>query len=254
MSYVVYGNRFLRLYSRSLAAVKKIFVFFSLGVELLEVAHDLADAAHDGEAPGVLPDQLGEGGDLALVDDADQKVLLLTGIHALGRDQGAGVVELFDDVPAQLRGIVGDDLKADGAAAGFEHIVGDGAGHEAVEDAKDHRLDLEAVDKIADEGHADVDDEGDIEEVQVGPLDAHQARHIVHAAGVGAAFDQEAVDRTGDDTGHQGAENGAGAVFRVVGKGTQIELFKDHQHHGEGDNIDHRPEGQLAVDELEDHQ
>ena len=168
-----YGEkRFLRLYSRTLTAVKKIFVFFSLGVDFFEIAHDLADGAHDGKGAGVLADDLGKGGDLVLVDDADQDVFLLAGVHAPGGDQGAGVMELGDDGPAQLLRGVGDDLKTDGTAAGLEHVVGDGAGHEAVEDAQDHGLDLIAVDEIADAGHGHIDDEGDIEEVQLRMLDA----------------------------------------------------------------------------------
>ena len=63
---------------------------------MLEVAHHLIDGAHNGERVGIFLQNGGKGGDLGLVDHADQQVLLLPVVHAHGGDQGGAVVEPMD--------------------------------------------------------------------------------------------------------------------------------------------------------------
>ena len=75
---------------------------------MLEIAHNLADIAHDGEGFGVFPDDIGQDADLGFVDDADQNVGLVAGIHAFGGHQGGAVVQPGDDGVGQLLRIVGD--------------------------------------------------------------------------------------------------------------------------------------------------
>lgn len=166
---------------------------------MLKIAHDFADIAHDGEGSGVLADDFRKDTDLGFIDDADQNVGFVTGIHALGRNQGGTVMQTGDDGIGKLLGIIGDDLEADGASAVFDHLIRNSAGHEAVKDTQNHGLDLITVDKIADARNHDIHAEDHIEEIQLRMLFPDQGGDEIDAAGVGAGLGQGGVDRAADD-------------------------------------------------------
>ena len=106
---VVYVGKliFLRLYSRSVACVKQNLIFFSLIVQIFEIAHNLADGAHDCEGIRILFDNGSQDCNLLLVDHADQHIGLPAGVHALAGDQGGAVTQTVDDGIGDLLRMVG---------------------------------------------------------------------------------------------------------------------------------------------------
>ena len=237
-----------QLNHRLIAAVQDLLFLTAFPVDLLEVAHDFVDGTHDGEGLGVAADDVGQLCHLALVDHADEHGDFPAGVQALGGDHGGRMVELLDDLLADLLGVVGDDLEADSGPAGLGHAVGNGGGHVAVENAQQHGLDLVVIDEVAGQGHGDIQGEDDVEHVGLGTVLVDQSRHEVRAAGIGAAAHQHGVACAEDDTAHQGAQDGGGAVFRVVGDAGQVHLFQHHQHDTEDADIEHGAHGQALAD------
>ena len=188
---------------------------------------------------GITLDQTGQGGQLGLVDDADQNIGLPAGVQALGGDQCGAVVQILDNSGRDLLGVVGDDLATDGAAAAFAHLVRHGGGHEAIKDAQDHRLDLMIVDKVAGESHQHIDGKDDIEEVQLRTVFVDDGSHKIGAAAAGAGFHQRGVNHAIDQAGAQGAQDLTGAVGGFVSKAGQIQLLQQNQKHGERCHIQH---------------
>ena len=98
----------------------------TLVVDLLEIAHDLIDLAHNGEGMGAVPDDGGQGRNLGTVDNADENIDLLAQIHTLAGDQRGAVMEPLNDLPGDELRILRDNLKADRASDIFCHLVRDG--------------------------------------------------------------------------------------------------------------------------------
>ncbi len=176
----------------------------ALVVQVLEIAHHIADLADNGKAAGKFPDNGGELGRLGAVDHADDHAGGLAPEGAPAGQQGGAVVQTLDNGLGQLLRLTGDDLKAHGAAAALVHAVHDGAGHEAVQHAHEHRLNAEAVHKEGNHGHDDVQGEGRPEKVEFRAVLVDQGGDIVRAASVGAGFQQHEVGKAADETRHQG--------------------------------------------------
>ena len=219
----------------------------ALLVDLLEIAHDLVDVAHDGKGMGAFPDDGGQGGGLGPVHHADQDADLLAQVHAGAGDQGGAVVEPLDDGIGDLLGPLGDDLEADSPADALCHPVRDGGGHEAVKDAQQHRLDLIIVDEIGHKGHSHIQGEYQPENILVGAEFMDDGGDEIRAAGVGPALDQQDVAGAEDDACHQGAQNGAGAVLGVVDEMGHIPAVQHHQGQGIHQHIDHAADGQGLI-------
>ena len=111
----------------SVAGVQDFFDHLAVGAEVFEIAHYFPDRVHDGESVGIAAADGGKGRGLVFVDHADQHIGLMARIHALGGDQGGGMVQLFDDLVGDFLGMVRDDLEADGLPAGFHQPVANGS-------------------------------------------------------------------------------------------------------------------------------
>lgn len=211
----------------------------TVGIQGLEVAHDLADGIDDGKSIGIFADNAGNLAYLGLIDHADQKVCLPAGIHALGRNQSRGVMGLFDDLLRDLSGIIGDDLKPDSFTTAFDPAFHQSGCCKTVKDAQDHRLHLIAEHEVAGDCNADIHDKGHAVNALIRVLVMDQSRYEIHTAGIGTGPGQNGAVESMDDTGHQRSQDLAGSVFRGIGKQTQIHMVQNEQRHGKSNNINH---------------
>ena len=162
--------------------------------------------------------------------------------------KGRGVVEAVNQLSGNLLGGIGDDLKADGLPAGLHQPVAHRGGHEAIENAQNHRLHLAAIDKVADNGNGGVDGEAHAEKRPVGVMLMDNGGNEIRTAGIGACLDEDGVHKALNDARDHGAENFAGAVFRDVGEGRQVHLVQNQQSQREGDHVDHAADGHGLAD------
>ena len=213
-----------------------------------EIAHDLADLAHDGEGVGIALDDLGQQGYLIVVHHAHDDVHFPAVVHALGGEDGGRVVELLDDLLADLLRVVGDDLKPHGAAAVFQEPLRHIGGGEAVEDAQKHRLHLVIIYKVAGNGYRGVHEKGQAHDAFFRVFGVDDGRQKVRASGIGAGLHEDGVDITHDDTGGQRPHDPAGAVGGGVGNGGEVHLVQDQQPQGKHHHIDHAPHGHGLAD------
>ena len=77
-----------------IALVQQLRLLVTLAVQALEIAHDLGNQIHHRKGVGIFLDDLGQGRHLGLVYHAHQHIGLAAGVHTLGGDQGAAVVQL----------------------------------------------------------------------------------------------------------------------------------------------------------------
>ena len=234
--------------SEPIALIQQLQLLIALIVQPLEIAHHFAHLADHREGVRHAANDGGQGRGLGFVDHTDEDGSLPPQIHALAGHQRGAVVQLMDDGIADALGIVRHDLEADGASAGFGQLIGDGAGGEAVHNAQKHRLNLEIIHKVGDQRHRRVQAEQNIEEVHIGAFFVNDGGDKIGAAGVGAGPDEQGVAAAVNDAGHQRAEDGAGAVFRGVGKIGKIHIFQHHKADGEYHHIHHAAHGHRAAD------
>lgn len=202
----------------------------------------------DGEGMGVFVDDLTDQRHLGLIDHAQKHAGIPAGVHTLGGDEGRGVVKPVDQLPGNLLGKIGNDLKADGLPAGLHQPVAHRCGHEAIENAQYHRLHLAAVDEIAGDGNGRIDREVHAEKRPVRVALMDDGGNKIRTAGIGAGLDENGIHKTVDHARDHGAENFAGAVLRDVGEGGQIHLVQDQQTQRKRDHIDHTADGHRLTD------
>lgn len=213
----------------------------AVGVQGLEVAHDLTDGVHNGEGVGILADNPGNGGDLGLVHHADQHIGLPAGVHALGRDQGCGVLDLADDLVGDFLGVIRDDFEADSLPAALDPAFHQGGSGEAVKDAHDDRLHLIAVDEVAGDGDNDIHNKRQTVDALLGMLHMDQGRYEIRAAGIGTGPGQNGAVKAMDNAGHQGAQDLTGAVGGGIGEHGKIHMVQNDQTQRKCYHIDHAP-------------
>lgn len=236
------------LHAFSVALVEEFAFLIAVVIQVLEVAQDSAGGGEHGEGAGILLHNGAQCRNLGVVDHAQQDAGLMAGIHTLGRHQGGTVVQVLNDVIGDFFGIIRDDLTVNGTAERFDDPVGDGAGHEGVENAENDRFQLIVIDEVAAEGNDNVDGEADPEKAHFGVRTVNQSRHKVHTAGGGAAPHQKRIGGTVDNTGNQRTEDLAGAVGRLIIEVGQVELIQEQQTQREGHHIDHTAAGHGTTD------
>ena len=101
----------------TVAAIENVGDRLSGFAELLEITHHSAYRTHHGEGVRVSLNDGGKGGGLSGVDHAHHNPGILAGVSALRLDAGGAVMEQVNDVAAQLIGVVGDNLIANGTVA-----------------------------------------------------------------------------------------------------------------------------------------
>ena len=221
----------------------------AVGIQVLEITHNLTDAVHHRKGIGILGNDPGQRRHLGFVDYAIQNTGFLAQIHTLGGNHGSGVLQLQNDLFRDFIGIIGNDLEPDRFPAASAHPVGDRAGGEGIQNAHNDRLNFVIINKIGTQCHQYIQGEDDPEGVLLRLLFVNHSCDKIRAAGVGAALDQNAVAVAEDDACHQGTHNGAGAGFRGIMEHAQIHPVKQDQSYGEGTDIDHAPHRQRLADE-----
>ena len=211
--------------------------------ELFEIAHDPDHRAHHGKGVGIVLDDGGQHRNLGLVHHAHDDPGVLSGESAGGLEFRGRVMELLDDVLADLVRVVGDDLEAYGAAAVALEPLPHGGGGKAVENAQNHRLHFIIIHEKAGDCNHRVDAKAERKHALARVVFVNNGGNEVRSAGVGAGLDEHAVAEAHDDAGNQGSHDLAGAVFRGVGEGGQVHMVHNQQPQGERDDIQHTPDG-----------
>ena len=219
---------------------------------MTEITNDLVYLAHNGKGMGIPLHHAGKGAYLAVIDHTHNHIHFLAIVHSLCREYRGRMVELGYDFPGDLLGVVGDDFKANGAAAVLQEALRHGGGGKGIEDAQQHRLYLKIIHEVAGNGNHGIHNEAQAVHTLLRVLAVNNGRHEIRAAGIGAGLHENGIHIAHNNTRSQWPQNAAGSVLGGIGNGGQIHLVQNQQSYGEYHHIDHASDGNGFADLKED--